>query len=165
VSEADPELRLDEAGTEMLGRLLAGELSPPAFVALRGPLGAGKSVLARAMGRALGVKGTIPSPTYPLLLRHRLPGGGSLVHLDLYRLNDPEQIWELGWEELPGADEIVVVEWPERAGVHLPTERLDVALGPVDGIPESRRVSVRGATGGVRGDELLARVTGAGAGG
>lgn len=161
MSEAVPELRLDEAGTEALGRLLARELTPPAFVALHGPLGAGKSVLARAMGRALGVEGTIPSPTYPLLLRHAAARGRDFVHLDLYRLDEPDQVWELGWEELPGPGEIVVVEWAERAGAHLHGERLDIELRPVAGEPGLRTVRLGGASGGCVAGELARSLEGA----
>jgi tRNA A37 threonylcarbamoyladenosine biosynthesis protein TsaE len=54
-----------------------------------------------------------------------------LAHLDLYRLEDPEEVWELGWGELPGADEIVLVEWPERAEALLPAPRWEVEIEEV----------------------------------
>lgn len=147
--DAPPGLLLDEGATEQVGRALGRALAPPAFVALHGPLGAGKSVFARALARGRGVPGRVPSPTYPLLIRHDAGDGSVVVHMDLYRLDDAEQIWELGWEDLPAEDEVVVVEWAERAGSHLPDDHLRIELAPVPGDPCARRMTVRGATGGV----------------
>jgi tRNA threonylcarbamoyl adenosine modification protein YjeE len=69
----------------------------------------------------------VPSPTFNLLFRYQ---GKSVevVHVDLYRLRSPDELWELGWEELGHGPEIVLVEWPERAGEHLPADRWDVTL-------------------------------------
>lgn len=124
------------------GRTIGRRAEEPLFLALRGPLGAGKSVLARAIARGAGVECAIPSPTFNLVFRYPLPGGGEFVHLDLYRLSDPDEVWELGWEELGGDDGIVVVEWPERAEELLPPDRWDVRLEPVAGDIRSRRISV-----------------------
>jgi tRNA threonylcarbamoyl adenosine modification protein YjeE len=121
-----------------IGHLAEGSV----FLALRGPLGAGKSVLARAIARGAGVESAIPSPTFNLLFRYPLPRERELIHLDLYRLTDPDEVWELGWEELGGADQIVLVEWPERAEELLPANRWDVRLDPVAGDVFSRRISV-----------------------
>jgi len=97
-------------------------------LALRGELGAGKSVLARAVARGAGVRGPMPSPTFNLLFRYRGAGGTEVVHLDLYRLEDPDEVWELGWRELGAGDEIVLIEWPERAEALLPPDRWDIYL-------------------------------------
>ncbi len=132
---------LDEPALDQWGRRLGASVEPPYLVALRGPLGAGKSVLARAIARGAGVRGAVPSPTYNLLLRYPTPRG-ELVHLDLYRLGDPEELWELGWQELGADDEIVLVEWPERAGPHLPEPRYEIALAPVPGRGDLRHVLV-----------------------
>lgn len=105
-------------------------VDPPAFLALRGPLGAGKSVLARAVARGAGVEGHLPSPTFNLLFRYHGTRGLDVVHLDLYRLEDAEEVWELGWRELGDGPEIVLVEWPERAEALLPADRWDIRLGP-----------------------------------
>ncbi|MDT8368540.1 MAG: tRNA (adenosine(37)-N6)-threonylcarbamoyltransferase complex ATPase subunit type 1 TsaE [Longimicrobiales bacterium] len=121
-----------------IGRLLGG----PSFLALRGPLGAGKSVLARAIARGAGIEAAIPSPTFNLIFRYPMPDGGELVHLDLYRLGDPDEVWELGWEELGRDEEIVIVEWPERAERFLPGDRWDLRLEMVPGEPLLRRISV-----------------------
>ena len=97
-------------------------------LALRGQLGAGKSVLARAIARGAGVAAGMPSPTFNLLFRYETPRGITVSHLDLYRLEDPEEVWELGWRELGEGTEIVLIEWPERAEGLLPTRRWDIAI-------------------------------------
>jgi tRNA threonylcarbamoyladenosine biosynthesis protein TsaE len=106
------------------------------FVGLRGDLGAGKSVLARAIARGAGIRDAVPSPTFNLVFRYVTPDGRSIAHLDLFRLNDPDEVWELGWEELSGGDEIALVEWPERAQHLLPADRWDIVLEPASDAAE-----------------------------
>jgi tRNA threonylcarbamoyladenosine biosynthesis protein TsaE len=113
----------------------------PLTVCLRGPLGAGKSVAARAIARAAGVGGAVPSPTFNLRFSYRLPGGGSLLHIDLYRLS-PDEIWDVGWEDVGAAGVVALVEWPERARRLLPEDRWDVRLSPVAGHDDLRRLEV-----------------------
>jgi tRNA threonylcarbamoyladenosine biosynthesis protein TsaE len=112
----------------------------PVFVALRGDLGAGKSVLARAIARGAGVEGTLPSPTFNLRFDYPRASGGQVIHMDLYRLHDPEEVWELGWEELGRPREIALVEWPERGAPYLPDARWDVHLDTVPGDPLRREL-------------------------
>ena len=102
------------------GGRIGREIGLPVFIGLSGPLGAGKSVLARAVARGAGVSARLPSPTFGLLFRYPAREGVEVVHADLYRLHDPEEIWELGWEELGAGREIALVEWPHRAGAYLP---------------------------------------------
>jgi len=103
----------DEAASVALARTLAGTQPGPAMVHLQGDLGAGKSTLARAWLRALGVAGPIPSPTYTLVERYHTAHGEAL-HLDLYRIADAGELEFLG---LDGLDLwLWLVEWPERAG-------------------------------------------------
>ena len=114
------------------GTQVGTEIRPPVFISLKGPLGSGKSVLARSIALGMGVEGTVASPTFNLLLTYPSPRGFQFVHLDLYRLNGPEDLWELGWEELGDRDQVVIVEWPERAGVFLPDDRWEIELDFVD---------------------------------
>jgi tRNA threonylcarbamoyladenosine biosynthesis protein TsaE len=137
---ADDVLLLDEAALERWGRVVGRDAPTPLFLALRGQLGAGKSVLARAVARGAGVTGRLPSPTFNLLYRYEGRGGASVVHIDLYRLEDPEEVWELGWRELGEPGEIVLVEWPERAERLLPPDRWDIHLEEPPDRPEIRRV-------------------------
>jgi len=122
-----PEILLaDEAATEALGAAIAALLRPGDVVALTGDLGAGKTTLARGLIRALAGEATeVQSPTYTLVHPYETEAG-TLFHLDLYRLERPEDVFDLGWDEM--YDGVMLVEWPERAGPHLPPSRLEVRL-------------------------------------
>ncbi len=124
------------------GERIGGEVDPPLFLALRGPLGAGKSVLARAVARGAGVEGPLPSPTFNLVFRYE-GATADVVHVDLYRIHDPEELKELGWEELCDGDGVLLVEWPERAGGRLPADRWEVEMRTPDGSSEMREVMVQ----------------------
>lgn len=133
----------DEAATERLGARLAARLRPRDVVALEGGLGAGKTTLARAILRAAmddpGL--VVPSPTFTLVEVYETPRA-SFWHFDLYRLEQPEQVFELGWEEAR-AEGVALVEWAERLGPLLPPERLSVRLA-IEG--EGRRATLEGET-------------------
>ena len=132
---------LDADATARLGEALARSRPAHAVVHLRGDLGAGKSTLARALLRALGVTGTIRSPTYTLVERYPLRGGGEAWHLDLYRIGDPAELEFLGLD----ADEVTLwlVEWPERGRGALPAADLVVELAVAG---EGRRAELRPLT-------------------
>jgi tRNA threonylcarbamoyladenosine biosynthesis protein TsaE len=118
---------LSQRQLEEWGARIGREARLPLVLALRGGLGAGKSTLARAVARGAGVTGSVPSPTYNLLLTY--PGARATIqHLDLYRLKDPEEVWELGWAELGEGRELVMIEWPDRVEELLPPDRWDVPL-------------------------------------
>jgi tRNA threonylcarbamoyladenosine biosynthesis protein TsaE len=123
------------------GEAVGRHVDPPLVLALRGDLGAGKSTLARAVARGAGVEGPVPSPTFNLLFRYDARDGLRIAHLDLYRLDHPEEVWELGWAELPEAEEIAMIEWPERAEALLPVPRWEIELEEVAD-PERRRVTL-----------------------
>jgi len=120
----------DTQATEDLGRTLAITRPVRAVVHLQGDLGAGKSTLARAMLRALGVTGAIRSPTYTLVERYPLAGGGEALHLDLYRIGEAGELEFLGLDDADAA--LWLIEWPERDGSHLPAPDLLIALGLQD---------------------------------
>lgn len=117
-------------------------MQAPVFFALRGELGAGKSVLARAIARGAGVVEPMPSPTFNLVLRYTGSNGVTVTHIDLFRLDVAADVWELGWEELGEGREIILVEWPERAEPLLPPRRWDISLEPTSD-PDLRRVRAR----------------------
>ena len=133
---------LTEGDLVRWGERIGREVPAPLFLALRGPLGAGKSVLARAVARGAGVEGPLPSPTFNLVFRYEAPAA-EVVHLDLYRIRDPGELRELGWDELGTGSEIVLVEWPERAGDQLPEDRWEVELRVPEGSSDRRTVTVR----------------------
>ena len=109
--------------TEALGGSLLG-VAPPAnapcrVVTLSGELGAGKSTFARGVLRSLGVQGTIKSPSYTLMETYELPSVQAL-HLDLYRLRDPEELENLGLADYHRPGHLWLIEWPERGAGRLP---------------------------------------------
>ena len=135
-------MRLDERGLEQWGERIGSLVAVPVLIALEGQLGAGKSVLARAVGRGAGVDVSMPSPSYNLLLRYDTPGDVAVVHMDLYRIEDSEELWELGWSQLGADNEIVLVEWPERAGAFMPRDYWLIRLLVRDDEPSQRDVEV-----------------------
>lgn len=115
----------DEEATTQLAAALAASQPGPGVVYLRGDLGAGKSSLARAWLRSLGVTGTIRSPTYTLVERYPL-GDSEALHLDLYRIGSGGELEFLGLDGEPAS--LWLVEWPERGAGGLPAADLVIAL-------------------------------------
>tara|TARA_R110002167_G_scaffold91937_3_gene247174 strand:- start:26 stop:475 length:450 start_codon:yes stop_codon:yes gene_type:complete len=134
----------DLEATESIGRDIAKGLGPGDVVCLWGDLGAGKTALARAILRALGHAGEVPSPTFNLVLVYETPQG-PVWHFDLYRLEAPAEALELGIEDA-FADGISLIEWPDRLGGLLPPDRLDVRLEiPADGNGRTIAIEPQGA--------------------
>ena len=111
-SLTEPEL---QAEGEAIGR----RLQPGEIVTFEGDLGAGKTTLVQAVAKGLGVTGPATSPTYALV--HRYHGTrGPVFHLDCFRLRTPEEAADLDWEGLLAEGDVILVEWPERAGSWVP---------------------------------------------
>ncbi|HEX4080387.1 MAG TPA: tRNA (adenosine(37)-N6)-threonylcarbamoyltransferase complex ATPase subunit type 1 TsaE [Rhizomicrobium sp.] len=115
------------AGTEALARRIAAGLAVGDTVALEGDLGAGKTTLARAILRALGETGEVPSPSFTLVQHYETPRL-TIAHCDLYRIEDPAEVDELGLEDAldQGA---VLIEWPDRAPARIPNDALTIRIG------------------------------------
>ena len=117
----------DEAATQALGRAVAQALRAHEAVCLSGPLGAGKSTLARALIRALTTpQEEAPSPTFTLVQFYEGPRL-KVAHFDLYRLSSPDEAYEIGLDEAL-EDGAAVIEWPERLAGRLPPDRRDIEI-------------------------------------
>ena len=129
---------LDQAGVEHLAAGLAERVPAGGVIWLEGPLGAGKTTLARAFVAARTGYAGATSPTYGLV--HRYPGPrGDTLHLDCYRLRHPEEAADLDWDAALAADALLI-EWPDRAGVWAPPPTCRVTMAHHD--EHHRRVTV-----------------------
>lgn len=134
----------DEDATADLGRALAGLLRAGDTVLLSGPIGAGKTHLARALIREATGEHDIPSPTFTLVQTYNGPDA-DLWHADLYRLTHPDQVLELGLTDAMQTA-IVLVEWPDRLGELAPPDALHIALHPAG---EGRVATISGGRAGL----------------
>lgn len=135
----------DAEATATMGAQLAASAPTHAVVYLQGPLGAGKSSLARAWLQALGVEGAIKSPTYTLVERYPL-ARGEAAHLDLYRLAAASELDFLGLDDLAAEATLWLIEWPERGEGSLPAPDLRLVLA-MDGAGRHLRASAHTAAG------------------
>ncbi len=118
----------DAAATHAVGAALAGVVRAGDVVTLTGPLGAGKTGIARGLLAALGLAGEAPSPSYAIVQPYRPPEVElPVLHVDLYRLDDSDAVAELGLEDERG-DGVLLVEWPDRAGPRAWPEALALVL-------------------------------------
>ena len=115
----------DEAAVRDLAAVFADAVRPPMVIYLRGDLGAGKTTFARAYIHALGFEGYVKSPSYGLLEIYQV-GGQCVLHLDLYRIEDPEELEYLAIRDQFDKHTVLLVEWPDRGGDRLPAP--DLAL-------------------------------------
>jgi tRNA threonylcarbamoyladenosine biosynthesis protein TsaE len=114
----------------------------PLVVALAGDLGAGKTTLAQAICAGYGVTEPVTSPTFALVHRYDAPRS-PVYHLDLYRLDRPSDLINIGWDEIVASHALVIVEWPERAGDLIPPQHVPIDLEYDPSDPE-RRVLLAG---------------------
>ena len=129
--------------TEALGEQLAAVLRPGDVVAYTGDLGAGKTAFTRGLARGLGVPDRVTSPTFTIVNEYeggRLP----LFHFDLYRMESPEELFDIGWEDYLARGGVCAVEWSEHAEGAFEEEPIwvDIRKGADDG---QRVITIRGA--------------------
>jgi tRNA threonylcarbamoyladenosine biosynthesis protein TsaE len=122
----------DEAAVGDLAAACARAVEAPATIFLRGDLGAGKTTFARAYIHALGFEGYVKSPSYGLLEIYAA-GGQVVLHLDLYRIEDPEELEYLAIRDQLGDKTVLLVEWPDRGGRDLPPPDLLLDFGETEG--------------------------------
>ena len=118
----------DEQAVALLAAKFADAAETPLVIYLRGDLGAGKTTFARAYVHSLGFSGYVKSPSYGLLETYEA-GGQSILHLDLYRIEDPEELEYLAIRDLFGDHSVLLVEWPDRGKHHLPEPDLVLEFG------------------------------------
>ena len=118
-------------------------LRPSTFIALSGPLGAGKTTFARHLLRALGVQGRIKSPTFAVLEPYDIDGF-AISHFDFYRFEDAHEWADAGFRDIFAAPGLKLAEWPENAAAVLPRADWQMELEPLDG--DQHRVTVHAYT-------------------
>ncbi|MFQ5596932.1 MAG: tRNA (adenosine(37)-N6)-threonylcarbamoyltransferase complex ATPase subunit type 1 TsaE [Nitrospiria bacterium] len=127
-----------------VGALFGREAPDDGLLGLVGPLGAGKTLFVKGLAAGLGIESaSIHSPTYTLCHFHE--GRRFLCHIDLYRLNDPAEIEEVGLEDILDRQGIIAVEWAERGQGHLPAGRVSVQLVCMEG--DQRTIILKGSDG------------------
>ena len=130
-AEAINQLQLilkDEQQMQLLGEKIAqaiDQINTPLLVVLNGDLGAGKTTLSRGILNGLGHKGSVKSPTYTLVEPYDLEIG-KVFHFDLYRLVDPEELYEIGFNDYLSEAQLSMVEWPDKGGNLVP--KADISL-------------------------------------
>ena len=132
-----------ESETIAFAEIYAQGIGAKKIILLEGDLGAGKSVFARSLIRALARNPdlTVPSPTYNLVQLYDTPRG-PVWHYDLYRLKDPDEMEELSWDDAL-SDGIVLVEWPARLGPLKPPGATTIHIDTVSGHPMSRKIRIQ----------------------
>ncbi|MET0276118.1 MAG: tRNA (adenosine(37)-N6)-threonylcarbamoyltransferase complex ATPase subunit type 1 TsaE [Acidimicrobiia bacterium] len=154
----------DAEHTFALATRVAELLRAGDVLALSGDLGAGKTVFAKGVGRALGVTTPVVSPTFTVVREYPCTGAARrMVHADVYRLDHVQELHDIGWDDLLDDESIVVVEWGDRVAGALPADRLDIhlELGAASGGADDERTvsfSPSGMSWAARADALAATV-------
>lgn len=124
--------------TYELGGYIAGLIKPGAIVLVSGGLGAGKSVLIRGVISSMGVNENIPSPTFSLVNEYQ--GKILIYHFDLYRLREPYELYEIGFEDYIYSKGASFIEWPEKAGTLLPEDAIEINVKVLE---EKREIIIK----------------------
>lgn len=121
------------------GEEFGRELRAPAVITLTGDLGAGKTTLTQAICRGYGVVDDVTSPTFAIVHVYEAPKS-AVHHVDLYRLDGPRDLQNIGWDDMLRSDAVLIVEWPDRAQSALPRDVTAIELRFVEGDPAKRIV-------------------------
>jgi tRNA threonylcarbamoyladenosine biosynthesis protein TsaE len=135
-------LKLSESELRAWGEELGRGATPPLLITLTGELGVGKTTLAQSICRGYGVLDEVTSPTYALVHQYSAPKS-PVFHIDLYRIESPDQLTNLGWDEIVSSRSLILIEWPERADTRLPEDHLPIALDYMPADP-ARRILLAG---------------------
>lgn len=128
---------MDEAALCDWGRRFGKSTHAPLVITISGELGAGKTTLVQAICEGYGVTTEVTSPTFALVHEYVAPRS-SVQHLDLYRLDSPTQLDALGWDEIVFGPDLVLIEWPERAGERVPAGHVTLSLQHLPGDSDRR---------------------------
>ena len=134
---AEGRLALTEPELIDWGVRLGRQIVPPLVITLDGDLGAGKTTLARAICAGFGVRDEVTSPTFAIVHMYEAPKA-PVYHVDLYRLDGPRELQNIGWDDLVQSDALLLVEWPDRAGDLLPADHVPIQLRYLEGDPDRR---------------------------
>lgn len=130
-------LAMTESELREWGRKFGRSAHAPLVVTISGELGAGKTTLVQAICAGYGVTDEVTSPTFALVHEYHAPRS-PVHHLDLYRLDRPDQLDEIAWDELVSARAVVLIEWPERAGDRVPAGHVSLSLQHLPDDPDRR---------------------------
>ena len=145
-SRAGGKSALTERELTEWGERLGRQIVPPLVITLDGDLGAGKTTLAKAICAGYGVAEEVTSPTFALVHVYDAPKS-AVYHVDLYRLDSPRDLQNIGWDDLVQADALLIIEWPERARELLPQTHLPIQLRHIEGEPDRRMLYAGGHVG------------------
>ena len=145
---AEGHLALTERELVDWGSRLGRQIDPPLFITVDGDLGAGKTTLVRAICNGYGVRDEVTSPTFAIVHQYEAPKS-PVYHIDLFRLETPSALQNIGWDDIVQADALVLVEWPRRAGSLIPQSHLPIELRHVPGDGTRRVLYAGGHMGGV----------------
>lgn len=152
----------NETGMQRFARLWADCLQPPMVIYLVGDLGVGKTTLVRGIVQGMGYTGRVKSPTYGLLEKYTLTNAQDqsleVMHLDLYRLTDPEELEFIGLRDLLGQNSVLLVEWPDQGKGYLPAADLIVNIQQPDAASDARLLTCFASSD--CGEELLSALQG-----
>lgn len=130
------------AETEALGAQLASKLQKGSVVAYRGGLGMGKTAFTRGLARGLGCRGRVTSPTFTIV--NEYSGPTPLFHFDMYRLDDSDALFDIGWEDYLERGGVCAVEWSENVADALPEDTVYVTIARHETEDDWRRITVTG---------------------
>lgn len=129
-----------EKETFDLGLRLTRTIKPGDSISLEGDLGVGKTALTKGIAKGLGISDIITSPTFTIVNTYE--GNTTLNHFDVYRINDPEELFEIGWEEYFNRDAVCIIEWGDRVQNLLPPDLIRIKITRDDEDLQKRRIII-----------------------
>ena len=129
--------------TEAVGEQFGRTVKDGTVVAMYGDLGAGKTAFVRGMARGMGITERVSSPTFTIVNEYL--GDRTLIHFDMYRLGDADELFDIGWDEYLARGGVCAVEWSERIRTEIPADAIPVTICRCEENEDWRRITVEGA--------------------